>query len=821
MTGAPEHTVKQDEIGADMDDNMDSPGVVSSEEIDAARIPEQLPILPLRDTVVFPHIVTPLVVAREKSVQLINDVIAGSRILGLVAQREAEVEEPGLKDVFEYGCAAIILRMLKFPDGSLRVLVQGLSRIRVRKLVQESPYFIGEVETLEEKIAASTELEALKRNVAIQFQKVVSLVPQLPDELQVVVVNTSNPDKLADLVASNLNLTLEEKQEILEAVDVKKRLKRLTVYVNRELEVLEMGSKIQDKVQTELGKNQREYFLREQLRAIQKELGMGDERSAEIEELREKIAEAQLPEEADKEAMRELDRLSKMQPGAAEYTVARTYLDWMVALPWAKATEDNLDINKAGQVLDEDHYDLIKVKERILEYLAVRKLKADTKGPILCFVGPPGVGKTSLGRSIARAMGRSFIRISLGGVHDEAEIRGHRRTYIGALPGRIIQGIKNAGHNNPIFMLDEVDKIGQDFRGDPSSALLEVLDPEQNFSFTDHYLDVPFDLSRVMFITTANVLDTVPSALRDRLEVLELPGYIEEEKLQIAVTYLVPRQIGENGLRKKDIKFTRPALTRIIRDYTREAGVRNLERKIATVCRKMAKKVAAGEGGPFTITPETVVELLGPPRFYSEVAERTNEPGVAVGLAWTPTGGDLLFIEATQMSGTKGLMLTGQLGDVMKESAQAGLSWIRAHARELGIEGDFFEKNDLHIHVPAGAIPKDGPSAGVTIATALISLIQKRPVRSDIAMTGEITLRGKVLPVGGIKEKVLAARRAGIRKVILPAKNRDDLEEIPDHAKKEMTFYFVDTVAEVLELALRGGKKRGKGALPQPEKKKQ
>jgi len=821
MTGAPEHTVKKDEIGADMDDNMDSPGVVSSEEIDAARIPEQLPILPLRDTVVFPHIVTPLVVAREKSVQLINDVIAGSRILGLVAQREAEVEEPGLKDVFEYGCAAIILRMLKFPDGSLRVLVQGLSRIRVRKLVQETPYFIGEVETLEEKIAASTELEALKRNVAIQFQKVVSLVPQLPDELQVVVVNTSNPDKLADLVASNLNLTLEEKQEILEAVDVKKRLKRLTVYVNRELEVLEMGSKIQDKVQTELGKNQREYFLREQLRAIQKELGMGDERSAEIEELREKIAEAQLPEEADKEAMRELDRLSKMQPGAAEYTVARTYLDWMVALPWAKATEDNLDINKAGQVLDEDHYDLIKVKERILEYLAVRKLKADTKGPILCFVGPPGVGKTSLGRSIARAMGRSFIRISLGGVHDEAEIRGHRRTYIGALPGRIIQGIKNAGHNNPIFMLDEVDKIGQDFRGDPSSALLEVLDPEQNFSFTDHYLDVPFDLSRVMFITTANVLDTVPSALRDRLEVLELPGYIEEEKLQIAVTYLVPRQIGENGLRKKDIKFTRPALTRIIRDYTREAGVRNLERKIATVCRKMAKKVAAGEGGPFTITPETVVELLGPPRFYSEVAERTNEPGVAVGLAWTPTGGDLLFIEATQMSGTKGLMLTGQLGDVMKESAQAGLSWIRAHARELGIEGDFFEKNDLHIHVPAGAIPKDGPSAGVTIATALISLIQKRPVRSDIAMTGEITLRGKVLPVGGIKEKVLAARRAGIRKVILPAKNRDDLEEIPDHAKKEMTFYFVDTVAEVLELALRGGKKRGKGALPQPEKKKQ
>lgn len=803
-----------------MDDNMDVPAGVAGEEINVARIPEQLPILPLRDTVVFPNIVTPLVVAREKSVQLINDVIAGSRILGLVAQREAEVEDPGLKDVFEYGCAAIILRMLKFPDGSLRVLVQGLSRIHVKRLVQETPYFIGEVEKLEERYTPSTELEALKRNVAIQFQKVVSLVPQLPDELQVVVVNTSNPDKLSDLVASNLNLTLEEKQTILETVDVKRRLKRLTVYVNRELEVLEMGSRIQDKVQTELGKNQREYFLREQLRAIQKELGMGDERSAEIEELREKIEAAQLPEEAEKEAMRELDRLSKMQPGAAEYTVARTYLDWMVALPWAKATEDNLDINKAGEVLDEDHYDLIKVKERILEYLAVRKLKADTKGPILCFVGPPGVGKTSLGRSIARAMGRNFIRISLGGVHDEAEIRGHRRTYIGALPGRIIQGIKNAGSNNPIFMLDEVDKIGQDFRGDPSSALLEVLDPEQNFSFTDHYLDVPFDLSRVMFITTANVLDTIPSALRDRLEVLELPGYIEEEKLQIAVTYLVPRQIAENGLRKKDIKFARSALTRIIRDYTREAGVRNLEREIATVCRKMAKKIAAGESGPYTIKPETVVELLGPRRFYSEVAERTNEPGVAVGLAWTPTGGDVLFIEATQMSGTKGLMLTGQLGDVMKESAQAGLSWIRAHAQELGIKEDFFEKNDLHIHIPAGAIPKDGPSAGVTLATALVSLIQKRPVRSDIAMTGEVTLRGKVLPVGGIKEKVLAARRAGIRKVIMPAKNRDDLEEIPDHAKKEMTFHFVETLDEVLELALRGGPPKAAGAAGRPDKKK-
>ena len=802
-----------------MDDLLDSHSMISAEEVNGTRIPSQLPILPLRDTVVFPHIVTPLVVAREKSVQLINEVIAGSRILGLVAQREAEVEEPGLKDVFEYGCAAIILRMLKFPDGSLRVLVQGLSRIRLRRLVQETPYMIGEVQTLAEKITSTTELEALKRNVAIQFQKVVSLIPQLPDELQVVVVNTNDPDKLADLVASNLNLTLYEKQEILEAIDVKKRLKKLTIHVNRELEVLEMGSKIQDKVQTELGKNQREYFLREQLRAIQKELGIGDERSAEIEELQKKIEAAQLPEEAKKEALRELDRLSKMQPGAAEYTVARTYLDWMVVLPWAKSTEDNLDIKAAGNVLDADHYDLIKVKERILEYLAVRKLKANTKGPILCFVGPPGVGKTSLGRSIARAMGRNFIRISLGGVHDEAEIRGHRRTYIGALPGRIIQGIKNAGSNNPIFMLDEVDKIGQDFRGDPSSALLEVLDPQQNFSFTDHYLDVPFDLSRVMFITTANVLDTIPSALRDRLEVLELPGYIEEEKVQIAFTYLVPRQIEENGLRKKEIKFLKTAITKIIRDYTREAGVRNLERQIATICRKVAKKRAAGESGVIIIAPESVVEMLGPPRFYFEVSERTNEPGVAVGLAWTPTGGDVLFIEATHMSGTKGLMLTGQLGEVMKESAQAGLSYIRAHARELGIEDKFFKENDLHIHVPAGAIPKDGPSAGVTMATALVSLILKQPVRSDIAMTGEITLRGKVLPVGGIKEKVLAARRAGIRKVILPAKNRDDLEEIPEHAKKEMTFFFVSSLGEVLELALRRRKKTVRGLTQGDENK--
>ena len=769
-----------------------------------AKIPSELPILPLRDTVAFPNIVTPLVVAREKSVQLIHDVIAGTRILGLVAQKHAEDEDPTDEDIYHYGIAAIILRMLKFPDGSLRVLVQGITRIKLLKQETADPYFKYKVRTLSDEYQESTEIEALKRNIAIQFQKVVSLVPQLPDELQVVVVNTGHPGKLADLVGSNLNLTVEEKQSLIETVDIKKRLERLTVFLNRELEVLEMGSKIQDQVQSELGKNQREYFLREQLRAIQKELGIGDERSAEIDELREKIHKAKMPERAEEEALRELDRLSKMQPGAAEYTVSRTYLDWMIILPWSVSTEDNLDIEQAQKVLDEDHYDLEKVKERIIEYLAVRKLKSDTKGPILCFVGPPGVGKTSLGRSIARSMGRKFVRISLGGVHDEAEIRGHRRTYIGALPGRIIQGLKTAGSNNPIFMLDEVDKIGQDFRGDPSSALLEVLDPEQNFSFSDHYLDVPFDLSKVMFITTANVLDTIPSALRDRMEILHIPGYIEEEKVHIAVKYLIPRQIAENGLKRKNIAFQRSAVRKIIQGYTREAGVRNLERQIATVCRKVAKEVAAGVDEKKVITAENLSEFLGPEKFYAEVKERTSQSGVATGLAWTPTGGDVLFIEATQMPGSKGLILTGQLGDVMKESAQAALSYVRSRSDDLKIESSFFRKHDIHIHVPAGAIPKDGPSAGVTIATALVSLIKNKPVRNDVAMTGEITLRGKVLPVGGIKEKVLAARRAGIKKVILPAKNKDDLEEIPENAKKGMKFFLAETIDDVWAQAIRG-----------------
>lgn len=784
---------------------MDDNNIGITMELDANisyKIPSSLPILPLRDTVVFPNIVTPLVVARSKSVQLINDIISGSRILGLVSQKKANVEDPMAEDVYNFGTAAVILRMLKFPDGSLRILVQGLSRIKIEKVETYDPYMIAVVKPVKEKFKDSTELEALKRNVSNQFQRIVSLVPQLPDELQVVIVNTTHPGKLADLISSNLNLSVAERQDILECVDIKIRLKKLTVFVNRELEVLEMGSKIQDKVQSEMGKNQREYFLREQLRAIQKELGMGDERSREIKELYKKIKQAQMPPEAEKEVKREVERLSKMQPGAAEYTVSRTYIDWMIALPWSFSSQDNLDLHIAQDVLDRDHFDLKKVKERIIEYLAVRKLKNDTKGPILCFVGPPGVGKTSLGRSIARAMGRKFARISLGGVHDEAEIRGHRRTYIGALPGRIIQGIKNVGTNNPIFMLDEVDKIGRDFRGDPTSALLEVLDPEQNFSFSDHYLDVPFDLSKVMFITTANVLDTIPSPLRDRMEVLEIPGYIEEEKLQIAIKYLVPRQLQENGLKKKYVRFQKFALLKIIRDYTKEAGVRNLERQIGAVCRKIAKEVASGNVEQKIITGENLSEFLGPVKFYSEIAERTNEPGVATGLAWTPTGGDILFIEATEMTGNKGLLLTGQLGDVMKESAQAALSYIRTHADDLGLSDNFFHNKDLHIHVPAGAIPKDGPSAGVTIATALLSMLTKRAVKSDIAMTGEITLRGKVLPVGGIKEKVLAAKRSGIKKVILPERNKDDISQIPGDAKKKLKFFYVDNLDQVFDLGL-------------------
>jgi ATP-dependent Lon protease len=635
-----------------------------------------------------------------------------------------------------------------------------------------------------------------------QFSKFVSMVPYLPDELQGVVMNIKDPARVADLIASQLNISGDEKQDLLNTLDIGARLEKLSTILSREIELVELGHKIQSQVQGELNKNQKEFYLRQQMRAIQKELGEGDSRSNEIEDLKKKIEEAKMPEEARKAADNELERLRIIPPESAEHSMVRTYLEWLVNLPWAVSTEDNLDIPHARQVLDEDHYDLEKIKDRILEYLAVRKLRKDPKGPILCFVGPPGVGKTSLGRSIARAMGRKFSRISLGGVRDEAEIRGHRRTYIGSLPGRIIQSLRSAGSNNPLFMLDEIDKLGMDFRGDPSSALLEVLDPEQNFSFQDHYLDVPFDLSKVMFITTANYLEPVPPALKDRMEVIELAGYTDEEKLEIAKRHLIPKQIRENGLTPEQITFEDEAILLIARSFTHEAGVRNLERELGRVCRKVARMVTEGQTGIAEITPTKVLELLGPEKYFSEVAERTMEPGVAIGLAWTPNGGDILFIEASRMAGKKGLTLTGHLGDVMKESAQAALSYIRSHADRLGISSDFFENCDLHIHVPAGATPKDGPSAGITMATALASLLTGRPLRSHLAMTGEITLRGRVMPIGGVKEKVLAARRAGVTTVILPRRNEKDLEDVPSTVRGELKFHFVDTIGEVLDLAL-------------------
>jgi ATP-dependent Lon protease len=705
--------------------------------------------------------------------------------------------------LYQLGTAVRILKMLRYPDKSVRVLVQGIARIELRQFTQREPYFIVRVSRMAEKLTPDREIDALQANLVSQFSKFVSLVPYLPDELQMMAMQVREPGRLTDLVASYLKIAVEELQDLLSTLDVRQRLEKLIVILSREIELLELGHKIQSQVQTELNKNQREYFLRQQLKAIQKELGETDSRSAEIEDLEKKVESANMPEEARKAADKELERLRMIPPESAEHTVVRTYLDWLVGLPWRISTEDNLDIAHARAVLDEDHYDLEKVKERILEFLAVRKLKRDTKGPILCFVGPPGTGKTSLGRSIARALGRKFVRLSLGGIRDEAEIRGHRRTYIGSLPGRIIQGLRNAGSNNPLFILDEVDKLGADFRGDPASALLEVLDPEQNSTFVDHYLDVPFDLSGVLFLTTANILDTIPHALRDRMEVLELPGYTEEEKLHIVERHLVPKQLNENGLGDKPMEFARDAVAEIIRSYAREAGVRNLEREIARVCRKIARSVTEGEAPPACITPALLQRYLGAPKFFSEVAERTNEPGVATGLAWTPNGGDIIFVESTRMNGQKGLTLTGSLGDVMKESAQAALSYIRTRAEGLGIAPDFYDRSDLHVHVPAGAIPKDGPSAGVTIAASLASLMTGRAVRSDVAMTGEITLRGKVLPVGGIKEKVLAARRAGIHTVALPRRNEHDLDDIPPELRNEMEIIFVDTVDDVLRQVLR------------------
>ncbi|MCX6899653.1 MAG: endopeptidase La [Verrucomicrobia bacterium] len=767
-----------------------------------ATLPAQLPILPLSDLVVFPHMVASLVVTSASSIHLVDDVVAGSRLLGLVLQRDARVENPHAADLHEYGCAGRVLRMLKFPDDSVRVLVQGVQRIRVVKVEREEPYIVARIAPLREEADTSIEVSALASNASKQFQKIISLSPAMPDELKVAALNTQDSGRLTDLIASNLNIALEERQRLLETYSVKSRLARLTDLLNRELEVLELGSEIQSKVASTLSKGQREYFLREQLKQIQKELGEEGEHGLEIKELREKIEKAQMPEEPGKVALRELDRLAIIPSASAEYTVARSYLDWLVTLPWSKCTQDNLDIARARRVLDEDHFDLKRVKERILEYLSVRKLKQDMKGPILCFVGPPGVGKTSLGMSIARALGRKFIRLSLGGVRDEAEIRGHRRTYIGALPGRVIQGIRKAESANPVFMLDEIDKVGADFRGDPSAALLELLDPQQNHTFSDHYLEVPFDLSKVMFITTANVLDTVIPALRDRMEVLELPGYTEEEKLHIATKYVVPRQLGEHGLKNGQIRFERRALRSLVAHYTREAGVRNLEREVASVCRKIARRIVEGDLKKFRVTQQALTDLLGPPRFIAEVAERKGEPGVVTGLAWTSTGGDILFIEATRMAGKGNLLLTGSLGDVMKESGTAALSFVRSHCKQLGIVCDEFGKSDIHIHVPSGAIPKDGPSAGVAMAVALASLMSNRVVRPDVAMTGEITLRGKVLAVGGIKEKVLAASRAGIRIMIMPERNRKDMADVPAEVRRSLKFVFVNSIHETLDVAM-------------------
>lgn len=765
-------------------------------------IPQELGLVPLRDTVIFPYMIAPLVIGRARSLQLIDEAANTNRMIALATQLKPDIEVPSPSDIHKVGTAATILKMLKFPDGSTRVLVQGVSRIRIKGFVQEEPYLKVKIEPIPEVVDTSVEIQALVKSVSDIFGKIVNLSQHLPDELQVAVMNIDNASRIADLIASNINLSTAERQEILETFDVKERLRKLMGYLNRELQVLELGTKIQSQVKTEIDKSQREYYLREQLKAIRRELGEIDERTMEIEELKQKIEMANMPKEPKEAAERELDRLAKMPPQAAEYAVSRTYLDWLISLPWSVSTEDVLDIAQAKQILDEDHYDLDKVKERILEFLAVRKLKKDTKGPILCFVGPPGVGKTSLGKSIARALGRKFTRISLGGIRDEAEIRGHRRTYVGALPGRIVQGIRKAGSNNPLFMLDEVDKIGSDFRGDPAAALLEVLDPEQNVNFSDHYLEVPFDLSRVMFITTANVLVTVPPALLDRMEVIEIPGYTDSEKLEIAKTYLIPRQLDAHGLSPDQIEFHDDAIRVLIAEYTREAGLRNLEREIATIVRKVARRVAEGDTSKAIITSDNVADFLGPQRFFREVAERTMLPGVATGLAWTESGGDIIFVESSMMKGGKSLTLTGRLGDVMRESAQAALTYVRSKANELAIDEDFFEKHDIHVHVPHGGVPKDGPSAGVTIATSLVSLLTGRSVSPEVAMTGEITLKGRVLPVGGIKEKILAARRAGIRKVIMPRKNEKDLIEVPEAVKNGIEFIFVETLDEVFERAL-------------------
>ena len=778
----------------------------------ARLLPDRIAVLPLRDAVAFPELVVPLNVGQTRSVELVNDVLRGDRSIVLLAGREPEVESPNPEQLYEVGVLGTVARMVRLPDETLRVLIQGAQRVRVLTWTQTEPYLVAEVDEAPDVVVVSSELTALMRNVQREFTTIVGQVPYLPDELSVMVANVEDPVMLSHLIAGALRLPTAEKQSLLEELDVAKRLRRLSEVLARELEVAEIGTKIQSQVQSELDKGQREYFLRQQLKAIQDELGEGDEAQAEANELRAQLEALKLPEEVSKQVERELSRLERLQPAMAEYGVVRTYLEWIASLPWDKSTEDNLDLAHAREVLDADHYDIEQVKDRILEFLAVRSLKPDARGSILTFVGPPGVGKTSLGRSIARALGREFERISVGGVRDESEIRGHRRTYIGAMPGVIIRALRDAGANNPLFMIDEIDKMGTDFRGDPASAMLEVLDPEQNDSFRDHYLDLPFDLSNVIFVTTANALDSVPGPLRDRMEVIQLSGYTEDEKLQIAKRYLVRRQIERNGLTPSRISFTDPGLRSIISDYTREAGVRQLEREIGTACRRVARQVAEGKAPrKLTVSEPRVRELLGKRRFFAETRRRTSRPGVATGLAWTPVGGEVLFIEASAMPGRGVLTITGQIGDVMRESAQAALTYVRANVGEVVSElpDGWFAEHDIHIHVPAGAIPKDGPSAGVAMVTALASLLSGRPVRSDVAMTGEVTLTGLVLPIGGLKEKALAAQRNMIKKVIAPKLNEQDIDEIPEHLRKTIEFVFVQTVDQVLEVALATRRARG------------
>ncbi len=775
----------------------------------AIEIPKKIPLLPIRDIVVFPHMVLPLFVGREMSIKAIEVALEGNRMIFLTSQKDINIENPSPSDLYSVGTVGLIMRMLKLPDGRIKILVQGVSRAKTVKFLQKEPFYQVEIKTFPD-VPASVDLEteALMRNVKEQIEKLVSFGKVILPDIMVVIENVDDPGKLADLAVANMGMKVEQAQEILEITDPVQRIKRINEALGKEIELLSMQQKIQADVRGEIDKTQREYFLREQLKAIQRELGETDDRSEDIRELRDKIKEANMPEKAAKEAEKQLRRLERMHPDAAEASMTRTYIEWLVEIPWSKSTKDNLDLKAAHKVLEEDHYDLEKVKERILEYLSVRKLKEKMKGPILCFVGPPGVGKTSLGKSIARALGREFVRISLGGVRDEAEIRGHRRTYVGALPGRIIQGIKTAGYNNPVFMLDEIDKIGADFRGDPSAALLEVLDPEQNNSFSDHYIGLPFDLSHVMFITTANMTDPIPGPLKDRMEIIHLSGYTEQEKLGIAKSYLIPRQMTEHGISEKDISIPDKTVLQVIAQYTREAGVRNLEREIGHLCRKVARKVAEGETGLFTITTQNLHTYLGVPKFLPEVEREKDEVGVVTGLAWTETGGDILYIEATTMRGKGNLTLTGHLGDVMKESAHAALTYVRSRAGVLGIQPEVFGKTDVHIHVPAGAIPKDGPSAGVTMATALASVFTNASVKKDLAMTGEVTLRGRVLPIGGLKEKTLAARRAGIKTMIIPKENEKDLDDIPKYLRKDMKFIFASTMDDVISTALTGKKVR-------------